>query len=129
MSSINYIPLQQPSKENEPVTCLNCRAYGIFEDFGKILTVPCTNCARDNNFTWNGNRCYGAQNAEELGAQAYALTVYEVQYLNRHSKFMEIAKNNNTTCIQEIMRDMPYEVLDNFMDFVSAHPMDCLICK
>ena len=42
--------------------CGNCKVYGVFED-GE-LSIPCTNCARRNGWTWKGKKCYGSQDGE-----------------------------------------------------------------
>ena len=37
--------------------CSNCEAYGRVEN--GIITLPCSSCAKDNGYEWNGRRCYG----------------------------------------------------------------------
>jgi hypothetical protein len=37
--------------------CANCNTHGCIEN--GIITVPCSSCALDNGYEWNGNRCYG----------------------------------------------------------------------
>ena len=37
--------------------CKNCESYGIVEN--GVVTLPCSNCAANNGYEWNGRRCYG----------------------------------------------------------------------
>jgi hypothetical protein len=37
--------------------CQNCKGYGIVEN--GVVILPCSNCACDNGYEWNGRRCYG----------------------------------------------------------------------
>ena len=43
-------PLRGGDKEEE---CWNCAALGLRNVDGRLV-VPCTNCAIDNDFTWDG---------------------------------------------------------------------------
>ena len=35
----------------------NCNVYGIVED--GVVTLPCSSCACDKGYDWNGKKCYG----------------------------------------------------------------------
>ena len=37
--------------------CRNCVGNGIVEN--GIVILPCSNCAANNGYEWNGRRCYG----------------------------------------------------------------------
>jgi hypothetical protein len=43
--------------------CLNCKEYAIIENINEII-IPCSNCARDYNYLWNGIRCMGLPDLE-----------------------------------------------------------------
>ena len=47
----------EPQAESIADMCLNCRGYGIVEN--DIVILPCSNCACNNGYEWNGHRCYG----------------------------------------------------------------------
>ena len=50
--------------------CKNCETYGVMEE-DKVI-MPCTNCARDAGFMWNGSRCFGSQGDGEVTSREYA---------------------------------------------------------
>ena len=37
--------------------CANCNVHGRVEN--GVVTLPCSSCALDNGYEWNGCRCYG----------------------------------------------------------------------
>jgi hypothetical protein len=37
--------------------CANCNGHGRVEN--GVVTLPCSSCALDNGYEWNGRRCYG----------------------------------------------------------------------
>ena len=37
--------------------CGNCEFYGIVEN--NVVTLPCSPCACDKGYVWNGKKCYG----------------------------------------------------------------------
>ena len=37
--------------------CGNCECYGIVEN--GVVTLPCSSCACDKGYVWNGKKCYG----------------------------------------------------------------------
>ena len=37
--------------------CGNCYIYGIVKN--GVVILPCSNCAANNGYEWNGRRCYG----------------------------------------------------------------------
>ena len=38
--------------------CLNCQEYGQVDN--NEVIIPCSECARQNGYDWNGKKCYGA---------------------------------------------------------------------
>ena len=47
----------EPQAESNTDICANCYGHGIVEN--GVVILPCSNCACDNGYEWNGRRCYG----------------------------------------------------------------------
>jgi len=39
--------------------CPNCHAYAVINYQDNTITVPCSGCAQDRGWEWNGHTCYG----------------------------------------------------------------------
>ena len=116
------------SCEGNIVTCPPCLRYGTIKR--SKLIMPCMDCVKKNNYSWMGNRCFGASYNGELNAEQYATKMFNIWYLQRHDKWMERAKKNNRKCIQEMIQDVPYEVFDKFMELINSYPqLLCSNCK
>ena len=66
-------------------TCGNCKTSGVWERLSNqnILVVPCTGCAEDNNWTWNGRICLGvsgisANENREQTVDEFAGLIYDI---------------------------------------------------
>lgn len=79
------------------INCLNCLDGGIFDNNNKLL-IPCTNCAADNNWYWNGIRCYGSQGKEEFNAQDITTNAYILFYKCRNLPIENCLKNIPEEC-------------------------------
>ena len=101
--------LQSDSTQNQETTCLNCLSYGIFDNNNNKLLTPCINCANDNNWIWNGKKCYGACNKIEINNEDLSINTYKIFYKERkysveyclniipeecHKKFLELVDLN-----------------------------------
>ena len=51
----------------DPFICGYCVAFGIVEN--NVVTLPCINCAYDNEWMWNDKKCYGAYGLGEADTQ------------------------------------------------------------
>ena len=47
-----------PQSESNSEMCENCYFHGKVEN--GVVIIPCSNCAANNGYEWNGRRCYGA---------------------------------------------------------------------
>ncbi len=39
--------------------CSNCKTHAIWDDDWQNILIPCTSCAEENNYMWNGSQCLG----------------------------------------------------------------------
>jgi len=92
---------QSDSKQNQETTCLNCLTYGIFDN-NKLLT-PCINCAADNDFHWNGKKCYGASNKIEINDEDFAINVYYIFYVSRGFTVQDCLKKIPEECHKKFL--------------------------
>lgn len=113
---------------NSMEICKNCKTYGKIE-YG-IVVLPCTNCATENNWTWNGKKCYGSQGDGELNEIDLINIVYNIFYISRFYKILDkIEKSNNSDyssmndnekVINYICDNLiPKECIDSFCDLVN----------
>lgn len=108
--------------------CSNCKAYGKIE-YG-IVVLPCTNCAKENNWTWNGKKCYGSLGDGEVNEIDLIVNAYHLFYKCRFYKILDkIEKSNNSD--YSFMSDdekvinyvcdnyIPKECINSFLDLVN----------
>ena len=86
--------------------CLNCVTHGTTKKVNETMEVilPCSNCAQDKGYMWNGKRCFGVSGfstgrestAEELANVWYYLIRdrYEPSETIDGFTFDEYAKKN-----------------------------------
>ena len=63
--------------------CSNCKAYGSMVDDNVVM--PCTNCARESGYVWNGVRCLGAQGNGEVTPWELARIYFELLQTQHHT--------------------------------------------
>lgn len=88
--------------QKQETTCLNCLAHGIFDNNNKLLT-PCLNCAMDNNWIWNGKKCYGASEKIEFNDYDIVINAYYIFYVSRGFKVKDCLKKIPEECHQKFL--------------------------
>ena len=69
--------------------CGNCEHYGIVEN--NVVTLPCTSCACDKGYVWNGKKCYGVNgisSAEEERRESTLEELINVQVILVRPRFV-----------------------------------------
>ena len=56
--------------------CGNCEHYGIVEN--NVVTLPCTSCACDKGYVWNGKKCYGVNGISSATEERRESTLEEL---------------------------------------------------
>ena len=89
--------------------CDNCLAYGRVVE-GKIV-LPCQNCALENNWMWNGKRCYGVSVFVGNNEEATIEELVQNQYfeIREREGIKEIAKKNNISLDEYCKTMIPKE--------------------
>ena len=95
--------------------CVNCLAYGKIVE-GKVI-IPCTNCARGNNWIWNGKRCYGlsmvaGNEDEEATIMELVQNVYFM--IRERKKVKEYVKINNIQLDDYCKEMLPEEAKEEY---------------
>lgn len=100
-------------------SCKNCERYGIFENHR--LKVPCSDCAQQNEWMWDNQRCYGVNgiSANENREATIEEVIFIAFYLIR-PRFIENPSNlNGLTPDQYIINnEIPDEGKTLYNDFL-----------
>jgi hypothetical protein len=97
-----------PLSNQNSINCLNCKSHAIYDNNNKLL-IPCTNCAAENDWYWNGQRCYGCQDREELNDRDITVNAYLLFYKSRGLPI--------DTCLNNI----PEECHELFLELVNCN--------
>lgn len=100
--------------------CVNCLTYGKVVE-GKII-LPCQNCAMENNWIWNGKRCYGSSIIVGEEGEASIDELVQNLYFNirQREAVKEIAKTNNIS-LDEYCKTMIPEEAKVYYDELHEH--------
>ena len=103
--------------------CGNCKCYGIAEN--DVVTLPCSSCACDKGYVWNGKKCYGVNgisSAEEERRESTLEELINVQVILVRPRFVNGEELLNGLTPDEYILDnlIPDEGKDLYKEIVAS---------
>ena len=115
--------------EQQTISCSNCYHYGVYDIFGN-LSIPCTNCAEDNGWTWAGKKCYGAMGQ---GVENTIQSLVMLKYTNVRPRLIKSVSpaypnqgiyNTEQEADEHIMKSLPEEAREPYAQYVEERRIE-----
>jgi hypothetical protein len=99
--------------------CLNCVTHGITEKKDETIKVilPCSNCAQDKGYMWNGKRCFGVSGFS-TGRESTAEELAKIWFYMIQDRHEPGEKIDGLTFDEFAKKSLPEECHPFYDDFV-----------
>tara|TARA_Y100000389_G_C17184838_1_gene375850 strand:+ start:27 stop:401 length:375 start_codon:yes stop_codon:yes gene_type:complete len=115
--------------EQQTISCSNCYHYGVYDIFGN-LSIPCTNCAEDNSWTWDGKKCYGSMGQ---GAENSIQNLVMLKYVRVRPRLIKSVPaaypnqglfNTEQEADEHILKSLPEEAREPYAQYVEERRIE-----